>query len=173
MQVKTTSTTIVPKGATYTMFSTLLYQCAVDLRAIDAQRYEKAKLNATCEGHFAKFKTPLLLERHADSEYTVSIFHEVQTEIENSCFSCSVISIAKNGETDCYEIKGDDDTVYCVTHNLNDETINCTCGMFTRVGLLCRHIFLIFKDCLIERIPLVHSATVDKKSLHPSNIRHG
>ncbi|XP_031090945.1 protein FAR1-RELATED SEQUENCE 5-like [Ipomoea triloba] len=121
--------------------------------ALDAQRYEEAELNAACEGHFAKFKTPLLLERHAASEYTVSIFHEVQTEIEKSCFSCSVISIAKNGQIDSYEIKRDDDTVLCVTHNPNDETISCTCRMFTRVGLLCRHIFLIFKDCRIDRIP--------------------
>nr|GMD98985.1 protein FAR1-RELATED SEQUENCE 5-like [Ipomoea batatas] len=36
---------------------------------------------------------------------------------------------------------------------MSETTASCSCRMFERVGLLCRHIFLVFKDARVDSIP--------------------
>ncbi|XP_031106248.1 protein FAR1-RELATED SEQUENCE 5-like [Ipomoea triloba] len=48
---------------------------------INEQRYKQTKLNAECEGSFPETKTPLYMERHAATLYTINMFYEFQIEI--------------------------------------------------------------------------------------------
>ncbi|XP_019171218.1 PREDICTED: protein FAR1-RELATED SEQUENCE 5-like [Ipomoea nil] len=51
-----------------------------------------------------------------------------------------------------YEIMDGRDRIFSVVHNVNEQEATCNCKMFEMVGLLCRHIFVVFKD--LEKIPL-------------------
>ncbi|XP_023758862.2 protein FAR1-RELATED SEQUENCE 5-like [Lactuca sativa] len=45
------------------------------------------------------------------------------------------------------------DTEYMVTHSTKDGSFKCTCMHFEHVGILCRHIFCVFKYYGIEQLP--------------------
>ncbi|VFQ93389.1 unnamed protein product [Cuscuta campestris] len=61
--------------------------------AMDSQRHKNADLNADDEACYPEFKTPLDIEHHAASVYTITIFYEVQMEISEACFSCRVLHV--------------------------------------------------------------------------------
>ncbi|VFQ84202.1 unnamed protein product [Cuscuta campestris] len=61
--------------------------------AMDSQRHKNADLNADDEACYPEFKTPLDIEHHAASVYTITIFYEVQMEISAACFSCRVLHV--------------------------------------------------------------------------------
>ncbi|XP_019176283.1 PREDICTED: protein FAR1-RELATED SEQUENCE 5-like [Ipomoea nil] len=121
--------------------------------AIGAQRHTQAKMNADCESCFPVLKTPLALEKHAMDVYTISVFYDVQVEICAACFSCRVASLCNCDGHVSYVINDGDQRPWCVELVLSDYTATCSCKMFERMGLLCRHIFLVFKDCGLESIP--------------------
>ncbi|XP_031096951.1 protein FAR1-RELATED SEQUENCE 5-like [Ipomoea triloba] len=127
--------------------------------AIGAQRHAQAKLNADCEACFPVLKTPLALERHAMVVYTISIFYDVQDEIFSACFSCLVVSLTDFDGCVSYVVKDGDHRTWHVELALNDYCASCSCKMFERMGLLCKHIFFVFKDRGLKSIPsryLVH-----------------
>ncbi|XP_031120798.1 protein FAR1-RELATED SEQUENCE 5-like [Ipomoea triloba] len=121
--------------------------------AIDAQRHSDAKRNAQCEGYFPDYETPLLLERHAATVYTIMIFYEVQKEIIAGCFYCQIVEIRKDGDSTWYDIKEECNRIFCVKHSPADNSVLCSCGLFNRLGMVCRHMFLVFKDARLECIP--------------------
>lgn len=121
--------------------------------AIDAQRYIQLKLNAECEGHYSDLKTPLLLERHVFVIYTITVFHEVQAEIYAGCFVCRPVSITTCGDIITYDIKEDDARQYTVRYNSLDFSATCSCSKFQRIGMLCRHIVMVYKDARVDNIP--------------------
>ncbi|XP_052621238.1 protein FAR1-RELATED SEQUENCE 6-like [Lactuca sativa] len=45
------------------------------------------------------------------------------------------------------------DTEYTVTHSTKDGSFKCTCMHFEHLGILCRHMFCVFKFYGIEQIP--------------------
>ncbi|XP_031116533.1 protein FAR1-RELATED SEQUENCE 5-like [Ipomoea triloba] len=137
--------------------------------AIGAQRHAQAKLNADCEACFPVLKTPLALERHAMGVYTISVFYDVQEEICAACFSCQVVSLSDSDGCVSYVIKDGDHRAWAVNLVLDDNCARCSCKMFERMGLLCKHIFFVFKDRGLESIPsryLVHRWTKGA-CLHP------
>ncbi|XP_031101941.1 protein FAR1-RELATED SEQUENCE 5-like [Ipomoea triloba] len=137
--------------------------------AIGAQRHAQAKLNADCEACFPVLKTPLTLERHAMGVYTISVFYDVQEEICAACFSCQVVSLSDSDGCVSYVIKDGDHRAWAVDLVLDDNCARCSCKMFERMGLLCKHIFFVFKDRGLESIPsryLVHQWTKGA-CLHP------
>lgn len=121
--------------------------------AMDAQRYEQAKLNATCEGNLPQMITPLAIERHAAGIYTIQVFYEIQNEISRACFSCRVMSVNRSGVLCQYVIQDVSGNESLVEYNSGEVTIKCTCKMFEKVGLLCRHGFVALKDAGMEVIP--------------------
>ncbi|XP_019163047.1 PREDICTED: protein FAR1-RELATED SEQUENCE 5-like [Ipomoea nil] len=121
--------------------------------AVDAQRQIHTTLNAVCEGHFAPTKTDLKMERHALALYTVTIFHEVQAEIYAGCYSCGVVSVELAGDIINYGIKDGDKQQHQVHYNSTDNSAMCTCSLFQRLGWLCRHIFIVFKNNNVDNIP--------------------
>ncbi|XP_019166946.1 PREDICTED: protein FAR1-RELATED SEQUENCE 5-like [Ipomoea nil] len=73
---------------------------------LGTQRYRQDKLNAQCEGYLPEFKTPLALERHIAQLFTITIFYELQKEIEATCFYCSVVGVRQDGDNTYYDIDG-------------------------------------------------------------------
>ncbi|XP_031106255.1 protein FAR1-RELATED SEQUENCE 5-like [Ipomoea triloba] len=121
--------------------------------AIEAQRYEQAKLNAACEGHLPKMTTPLAIERHAAAVYTIQLFYEIQNEISKACFSCRVVSVQQTGVVKQYVIQDVYGNESKVEFNSDETAVHCTCKMFEKVGLLCSHGFVALKDDGMEVIP--------------------
>ncbi|XP_031111996.1 protein FAR-RED ELONGATED HYPOCOTYL 3-like [Ipomoea triloba] len=121
--------------------------------AMDAQRYEQAKLNTTCEGNLPQMITPLPIERHVVAIYTIQVFYEIQNEISRACFSCRVMSVDRSVVVCQYVIQDVCGNESQVEYNSAETTIKCTCKMFEKVGLLCRHGFVALKDAGMEVIP--------------------
>ncbi|XP_031101913.1 protein FAR1-RELATED SEQUENCE 5-like [Ipomoea triloba] len=121
--------------------------------AIDSQRHKQAKLDAACEGYLPVVKTPLAIERYAASVYTITIFYDVQAEIVAGCFECRVLSFAVDDDVKRVEVEGENGVVCVVVFHMAETTASCSCWMFERVGLLCRHIFLVLKDAHVDSIP--------------------
>ncbi|XP_019175648.1 PREDICTED: protein FAR1-RELATED SEQUENCE 5-like [Ipomoea nil] len=120
--------------------------------ALKSQRNTNAKLNSDNEGYNPDMKTPLGIEKHASIVYTITVFYQVQEEICASCFKCMLLSVREEGGMLHYDIMDGKNKRFTVVHNVNDHEAKCSCKMFEMVGLLCRHIFVVFRD--LERIPL-------------------
>ncbi|XP_019172831.1 PREDICTED: protein FAR1-RELATED SEQUENCE 5-like [Ipomoea nil] len=63
-----------------------------------------------------------------------------------------VLSVREDAGILHYEIMDGNDRIFSVVHNANEQEATCSCKMFEMVGLLCRHVFVVFKD--LEKIPL-------------------
>ncbi|XP_019164461.1 PREDICTED: protein FAR1-RELATED SEQUENCE 5-like [Ipomoea nil] len=120
--------------------------------ALKSQRNTNAKLNSDNEGYNPDMKMPLGIEKHASIVYTITVFYQVQEEICASCFKCMVLSVREDGGMLHYDIMDGKNKIFTMVHNVNDHEAKCSCKMFEMVGLLCRHIFMVFKN--LEKIPL-------------------
>ncbi|VFQ95890.1 unnamed protein product [Cuscuta campestris] len=121
--------------------------------AMDSQRHKTADLDSDSEACIPVYKTPLAIEKHASFFYTLTIFYEVQPEICASCFSCSVLQVDKKEHTLSYVVQDSRGMDFNVEHSTLDDSFSCTCKYWQRIGLLCRHIFLLFKVLKIKMIP--------------------
>ncbi|XP_019172811.1 PREDICTED: protein FAR1-RELATED SEQUENCE 5-like [Ipomoea nil] len=122
-------------------------------KAINKQRHTQTRLNADCEDKFPELKTTLLLERQAATTYTIAMFYDVQKEILEACFSSQIINKTVEGNTVRLEIEDTNKMMHSVEYNSSTRATHCTCNMFNRIGLQCRHLLLAFKDARLERIP--------------------
>ncbi|XP_019178893.1 PREDICTED: uncharacterized protein LOC109174055 [Ipomoea nil] len=116
------------------------------------QRYRQSKLNAACEGYLPEFKTPFALERHIAEVFTITIFYKLQTELEAACFYCCVVGIHQEGESTNYTIKGEYNSNFIVQFNPRGPDASCNYNMFQRIGMVCRHMFLVFRGAQIEQL---------------------
>nr|GLL31275.1 protein FAR1-RELATED SEQUENCE 5-like [Ipomoea trifida] len=105
-----------------------------------------------CTNYHASL-TPLAIERYAAVFYTITIFYDVQAEIVASCFECCVLFSRVDGDVKRVEVEGANGVMCVVVFHMAETTASCSCRMFERVGLLCRHIFLVLKDARVESIP--------------------
>ncbi|XP_019179706.1 PREDICTED: protein FAR1-RELATED SEQUENCE 5-like [Ipomoea nil] len=121
---------------------------------LETQRYKQSKLNAESEGYLPDFKTPLALERYLAQMFTIKIFYELQQEIEAGCFYCRVVGIREEGEVITYDIRGEGTATYTVQYTPVGNHASCSCKLFERLGLVCRHMFLVFRDAQIKSLPL-------------------
>ncbi|XP_019155715.1 PREDICTED: protein FAR1-RELATED SEQUENCE 5-like [Ipomoea nil] len=126
---------------------------------IETQRYRQAKLNAECEGYIPEFKTPLALERHVAQLFTITIFYELQKEIEAACFYSRVVGVREDGGSIYYDIRGECNTIFSVHHDPKGLSASCTCKLFERMGLVCRHMFLVFRDAQLGQLPSQYIVT--------------
>ncbi|CAH9082012.1 unnamed protein product [Cuscuta europaea] len=126
---------------------------------MDSQRHNSAQLTKVSESSIPEYKTPLHIERYASSVYNHSIFYLVQKEICCACFSCGVHSAQHEDDVSQYVISDERGFSFTVEHNNSDCTTSCTCKHFERIGILCCHIFFVFKDMKVNVI-------LDKYVLH-------
>ncbi|XP_019160887.1 PREDICTED: protein FAR1-RELATED SEQUENCE 5-like [Ipomoea nil] len=121
---------------------------------LETQRYKQSKLNAESEGYLPDFKTPLALERYLAQMFTITIFYELQQEIEAGCFYCRVVGIREEGEVITYNIRGECTATYTVQYTPIGNHASCSCKLFERLGLVFRHMFLVFKDAQVKSLSL-------------------
>ncbi|XP_019166612.1 PREDICTED: protein FAR1-RELATED SEQUENCE 5-like [Ipomoea nil] len=91
---------------------------------LETQRYKQSKLNAESE------------------------------EIEAGCFYCRVVGIREEGEVITYNIRGECTATYTVQYTPVGNHASCSCKLFELLGLVCRHMFLVFKDAQVKSLPL-------------------
>ncbi|XP_023772445.2 protein FAR1-RELATED SEQUENCE 5-like [Lactuca sativa] len=147
---------------------------------MERQRHNQILNDFNTATTIPKFITRTPYEPHASNVYTQKIFYQVQKEIsrsEDNCFQKNVIS--SNGvdtiiviektknitirQTNDVDVDDKDeeynydclirDIEYTVTHSTKDGSFKCTCMHFEHLGILCRHIFCVFKFYGIEQIP--------------------
>ncbi|GKD92930.1 protein FAR1-related sequence 5, partial [Tanacetum coccineum] len=81
----------------------------------------------------------------------------------------------KAEENDNVDLFFKKDGLYKVLRNIGDGSIVCSCQLFVRVGILCKHIFGVFKNANVEIIPqqyilrrwtknLIHAALRNKRN---------
>ncbi|XP_019168184.1 PREDICTED: protein FAR1-RELATED SEQUENCE 5-like [Ipomoea nil] len=121
--------------------------------AIEMQRHNQARLVAECETSYPPMKTPLQIEKHASSLYTNTIFYDIQTEILEGSISCKISRKEQATDHVLYTIQEGKKKSFTVQYYKENETVRCSCGKFTRVGILCKHAFAVLKDDDAEVIP--------------------
>lgn len=142
--------------------------------AMERQRYRQEHLDFKTLEAAPKCKTMLKIERHAARVYTRTIFLLVLTEINEACWTCSILDlkleegceivVVRDKNAAPYrklnkEIEDESETAaqrvidYKVLRNIEDGSVVCSCRHFARYGFLCRHIFCVFKNRDIEVIP--------------------
>nr|GEZ27816.1 FAR1 DNA binding domain, zinc finger, SWIM-type, MULE transposase domain, FHY3/FAR1 family [Tanacetum cinerariifolium] len=81
----------------------------------------------------------------------------------------------KAEEYDLVDLFFKKDRLYKVLQNIGDGLVVCSCQLFVRVGILCKHIFCVFKNDNVEMIPqqyilgrwrknLIHAAFRNKRN---------
>ncbi|XP_031131753.1 protein FAR1-RELATED SEQUENCE 5-like [Ipomoea triloba] len=121
--------------------------------AIEMQRHKQARLDTECEASLPPTKTPLMIEKHATSVYTITMFYDVQSEIFEGWFSCKITNREQTDEKYVYTIKEEHTKIFNVKYIRERMEVECSCGKFNRVGILCRHAFVVLKDNDEEMIP--------------------
>ncbi|XP_057802983.1 protein FAR1-RELATED SEQUENCE 5-like [Salvia miltiorrhiza] len=128
--------------------------------AMDAQRSTYDTITLADETGALDMCTELPMERHASTVYTNKIFKdEVQVEIVSAAATCLMSKMYTDGSMDFYDV---DDTVegtFKVSYRSNDDYFSCSCNLFIRKGLLCRHIFYVMRNLKMKRIPSKYIST--------------
>ncbi|PWA87421.1 FAR1 DNA binding domain, Zinc finger, SWIM-type, MULE transposase domain, FHY3/FAR1 family [Artemisia annua] len=60
---------------------------------------------------------------------------------------------------------------YKVLHNRSDDSVVCCCQLFVRCGILCRHVFCVFKNCNVQKIPNQYLLRRWTRDLIPPGLR--
>ncbi|XP_057779890.1 protein FAR1-RELATED SEQUENCE 5-like [Salvia miltiorrhiza] len=122
-------------------------------RALEAQRHNYHKTTFADETGVLPMKTRLKIEKHAATIYTNNIFKEVQEEIVASQTYCNMYKMEEQVDESIYTVHDNIDGKFVVRHRLSDAYTYCSCNLFVRKGILCKHIFLAFRTLQVERIP--------------------
>ncbi|KAL9688904.1 hypothetical protein QQ045_033331 [Rhodiola kirilowii] len=123
--------------------------------ALESQRQTQCKCDSENNSKKLLKKTPLSIEVDALKNYTRKVFQDVQSEIAASCFDVSIIKLLEHEEVITSEIQDSmyNGTIFLVSHHQINQHFVCTCKLFERVGILCRHVFAAFKSAGIGKYP--------------------
>ncbi|XP_074303196.1 protein FAR1-RELATED SEQUENCE 4-like [Silene latifolia] len=114
---------------------------------------------------YPKLTTLLLLEKQASEFYTIVIFYIFQVEVQVACYTCGHLPSPNTTGSDNDHISIIDrekDKEYKV--DLSDNKFSCSCKMFERIGILCRHVLWVLKDRVFDYIPKEYLALRWSKS---------
>ncbi|GJZ59560.1 FAR1 DNA binding domain, zinc finger, SWIM-type, MULE transposase domain containing protein [Tanacetum coccineum] len=169
--------------------------------AMERQRHTQEKLDHQWFDSFPALLTPLPIEQHATKVYTRSLFIRVQKEIVAGSWLCSITCMSSDeGCTVCIideekikpvglpEVIDKESTSenvkeeinlhqkvtghYKVLYNKGDGSVSCCCQLFVRSGILCRHIFCVFKNFKVSCIPDQYILRRWTKDLIPPDLRN-
>ncbi|PWA37010.1 FAR1 DNA binding domain, Zinc finger, SWIM-type, MULE transposase domain, FHY3/FAR1 family [Artemisia annua] len=98
--------------------------------AIEYQRYVERKNDHDSRYRKPVLKTDLQLEKKASVFYTHTVFYDVQEEIYSSYTHCMSVDFCKS-----------------------EMEVKCSCKHYESYGLLCRHIFYVFRMNSIKEFP--------------------
>ncbi|XP_074297776.1 protein FAR1-RELATED SEQUENCE 5-like [Silene latifolia] len=120
--------------------------------AKDAQRWKYAKVTADDKNSSPKLSTPLFLEKKTSEFYTTTIFYQFQEELQAACFTCGLSPRTTEDNNEHISIMDrEKDKVYTV--DLSGNKFSCSCKMFERIVLHCKHVLWVLKDRGFYDIP--------------------
>nr|KAJ0222152.1 hypothetical protein LSAT_V11C200086500 [Lactuca sativa] len=140
--------------------------------AMDRQRHNQCYLDHLSNISKIKSKISLKIMEHAADIDTNEVLIKVKKEIEQSLFSCSQYSVTNEEFYDRFVVMQYKDIMGSTPTVVNEEDsesecdvpektyffkkesrFECTCSLFFQNGILCRHIFCIFRTYQINKIP--------------------
>ncbi|KAL2905241.1 Protein FAR1-RELATED SEQUENCE 5 [Bienertia sinuspersici] len=128
---------------------------------MDSQRHKQSKLLSESKNSKPQRKTPLDLEKHASELYTQTVFYEFQNELLAACFDCGLHSMI--AEEDVHIVTLIDHKhnrkMHRVRYHLDNNRAECSCKMYQREGIPCRHILLVIKEKGLKSLPTTHVKT--------------
>ncbi|RAL49244.1 hypothetical protein DM860_018117 [Cuscuta australis] len=84
---------------------------------------------------------------------TGGVGYSISSFIESHNHPMIVLQVDKKEHTLTFVVQDSRDMVVNVEHSTLEGSFFCTCKYWQRIGLLCRHIFLVFKGLRIKLIP--------------------
>ena len=121
--------------------------------ALDAQRNISERLDFSDATKVPIMSTELLFEKHAAAMYTDRIFQQVQDEIVEAHRRCRMTHFEMEDNTEIYTITDSNRNKGVVRHEVGTESYHCDCKLFVRRGILCCHIFWLFKNHDVKELP--------------------
>ncbi|XP_074288419.1 protein FAR1-RELATED SEQUENCE 5-like [Silene latifolia] len=123
--------------------------------ALEAQRHKQSKLNSDNKHSEIPRKTKSNLEVHASEIYSHNIFTDFQTELVVALSDCRFKDVEKIDETKIYILTDMQmpNKSWNVAYSPDNMEITCSCSMFQRMGLLCRHCLWILHNQDFQKIP--------------------
>ncbi|XP_074297975.1 protein FAR1-RELATED SEQUENCE 5-like [Silene latifolia] len=123
--------------------------------ALEAQRHKQSKLNSDNKHSEIPRKTKLNLEVHASEMYSHNIFKDFQTKLVATLSDCRFKDVEKIDETKIYILTDLQmpNKSWNVAYSPDNMEITCSCSMFQRMGLLCRHCLWILHNQDFQKIP--------------------
>ncbi|XP_047978788.1 protein FAR1-RELATED SEQUENCE 7-like [Salvia hispanica] len=97
--------------------------------------------------------TKLAFEKHAATIYTDSMFRKIQEEIVDGNDRCRVLGFSSTDMVDTYKLGDSRRNSYSVRHDKTDDSYSYDCKLFGRQGYLCCHIFFLFRNNEVKKIP--------------------
>ncbi|XP_042023030.1 protein FAR1-RELATED SEQUENCE 5-like [Salvia splendens] len=121
--------------------------------AVEFQRNSRTALDYHDATALPILATTLPFEKHASTLYTDTMFRKIQEEIVEGNDRCRVLGFSSTEFVDTYKLGDSHRKSYLVTYDRSAESYYCECKLFGRHGYLCRHIFFIFRNNELKKIP--------------------
>ncbi|XP_057790235.1 protein FAR1-RELATED SEQUENCE 5-like [Salvia miltiorrhiza] len=115
--------------------------------------YTYRKLNHEDESEVPMMRTKLDIEEHASKIYTNTMFKDVQEEIEWSILGCGMTNMYSDEEDNVHIIRDNLNGEFTVRYVKHEDYLSCSCKLFIRKGILCRHIFFVIRNNDMKKIP--------------------
>ncbi|XP_057517941.1 protein FAR1-RELATED SEQUENCE 5-like [Amaranthus tricolor] len=125
--------------------------------AMDTQRHKLEILESKDKLFTPPLKTPLMLEKYAASIYTLAAFYDFQAEFCTACFECGLDTHHFDNGKDCFSvIYLSNKRVFNVVFDPTTLEVDCSCKMFKRVGILCRHSLWVLNAKCVNKLSEQH-----------------
>ncbi|KAK9671329.1 hypothetical protein RND81_12G022200 [Saponaria officinalis] len=122
--------------------------------AMDQQRHTHKRFEMESNNSVPKAITPLSLESHALTVYTHEVFYDIQEEIKSSMCGCGIVGYSRSASLEMTAIEDSErGKTFTVQYSPLTSDVDCTCKLFERRGLICRHIFCVFSNKMLKTIP--------------------
>lgn len=145
------------------------------------EKTKEMHLDELEDDHFCKHAVPRLqvwsgILKHAVYVYTNKIFNFFEMELLG-CMGVRIKEVCKDGEVCIYEaIEEGQQNVCKINYNLSTQDISCSCKLFERMGILCRHALKAFDFNSLTHIPVQYIlkrwTKEAKKAIVVSNDKH-
>ncbi|XP_074306050.1 protein FAR1-RELATED SEQUENCE 5-like [Silene latifolia] len=119
------------------------------------QRYNHRFLDAASDSTLPQVSSKTMIEKHASKIYTHTVFFEFQEQVQMAPCSCAVRGFSEQGNMHIInvEVSYRKHRIFQVAYNNESKETTCTCKMFERKGILCKHIISIISGKGLQSIP--------------------
>ncbi|XP_074294079.1 protein FAR1-RELATED SEQUENCE 5-like [Silene latifolia] len=123
--------------------------------AMEQQCYNHRSLDAANDSTLPQVSSKTMIEKHASKIYTHTVFYEFQEQVQMASCSCAVRGFSEQGNMHIINVEDAyrKHRIFQVAHNNESKETTCTCKMFERKGILCKHIIWIISGKGLQSIP--------------------